>query len=94
MLNRTKKDQMIDEIIQARAEGYEYFGTKVRMKGFPHPEVIINPSENFIAKLTWYQKQYDDDLIHSKSTDVSIESWAFGHSYGEIQNKLLSPMLH
>lgn len=47
---------------------------KIETEGSPGPEVIVNPAENFAAKLNYYDKAYNDDmeLIAAKNNGKSI----------------------
>ena len=36
--------------------GAEYVGVKIHTRGLEGSEVIINPKENFISKMEYYQK--------------------------------------
>jgi hypothetical protein len=41
------------------------------------PEVIVNPKENFAAKLEYYAKAYNDDLTLKANPNIKIIRWVF-----------------
>lgn len=42
--------------------GKNFMVVKIETEGNPGPEIIVNPAENFAAKLSYYNKAYNDDL--------------------------------
>lgn len=48
---------------------------KIETEGNRAPEIIVNPAENFSAKLSYYDKAYNDDLelISAKKAGKSIQ---------------------
>lgn len=49
---------------------------EIEMEGFPKPEIIINPAENFEEKLRYYQKAYTDDLVLKTFNGIRIKDFA------------------
>lgn len=47
---------------------------KIETEGNPGPEIIVNPAENFRAKLSYYDKAYNDnlELIAAKKAGKSV----------------------
>jgi len=74
---------------EARLNKSEYIGVMIEMDGFPEPEVIINPCDNFDAKLAYYKKAYSDSLVLKTFSGIRIRDIAFGDSYDEIEIALL-----
>jgi len=62
-----------------------YIGVKISTRGSSAPEVIINPSENFAAKLEYYKSNYTDDLVLKKYDGIQIIDITFGDSYDQIE---------
>lgn len=58
-----KKSELEAVFINAKTVGERYIGVKIATEGSSQPEIIINPKENFDAKLDYYMSAYDDDLI-------------------------------
>lgn len=57
-----------------RARSKEFMVVKIETEGNPGAEVIVNPSVNFDAKLSYYDKAYNDDmeLIAAKTAGKSV----------------------
>jgi hypothetical protein len=47
---------------------------KIETEGNPGPETIVNGRENFVAKMAYYDKAYNDDmeLIAAKNNGKSV----------------------
>lgn len=56
------------------ARSKKFMIVKIETEGNPGPEIIVNPSENFGAKLNYYDKAYNDDmeLISAKNAGKLI----------------------
>ena len=54
--------------------GKAYIAVKIETEGNPAPEIIVNPQENFNAKLAYYDAAYNDDmeLINAKKSGKLI----------------------
>ncbi|MED4883115.1 hypothetical protein [Bacillus smithii] len=50
------------------------------------PEIIINPKENFKAKLEYYAKAYNDDLTLKANPNIKIVYYNFVESLDEYFN--------
>ena len=50
--------------------GREFMAVKIRTKGNAGPEIIINGSENFKQKLSYYDKVYNDDMELIKAKEA------------------------
>ena len=57
------KSTLKAEFINAKIKDAKYIGVSIKTEGSSHPEIIINPRENFDAKFDYYMEAYDDDLI-------------------------------
>ena len=70
-MNKEKFKQIVEE---GRGRSKAYMVVKIETEGNPGPEVIVNPSENFAAKLSYYDKAYNDDmeLIAAKNNGKSV----------------------
>lgn len=69
MKNITKEDlKTAFGIAKDRELGEVYIGIKVE----GHLEVTVIPKESFLYKLEYYNKAYDDDLIHVMNKEVEI----------------------
>ena len=63
------------EIVEdGRNRGKCYMVVKIETEGNPGPEIIVNPAENFAAKLAYYDKAYNDvmELIATKNAGKSV----------------------
>lgn len=77
----------------AEMEGTEYIGVKIKTEGNSQPEIIINPKENFDAKLDYYTSAYDDDLVLISSKgkkEIRITGIAQGNAFEDIEYQLMS----
>lgn len=56
------------------SRGKNFMVVKIATEGNPGPEIIVNPAENFRAKLSYYDKAYNDDmeLIAAKNSGKSV----------------------
>lgn len=70
-MTKVKFKKIVDEGI---SRGRCYMVVKIETEGNPAPEVIVNPVENFIPKLSYYDKAYNDDmeLIAAKTSGKSV----------------------
>lgn len=57
-----------------RNRGKCYMVVKIETEGNPGPEIIVNPVENFAAKMAYYDKAYNDgmELITAKNAGKSV----------------------
>ena len=67
----------------------KYVGVKIEMEGFTKPEIIINESENFDSKLTYYKKAYNEDLTLKAFNGIRIMGFTFGNSFHSIEEDLI-----
>ncbi|NBH28440.1 hypothetical protein D3Z60_22470 [Lachnospiraceae bacterium] len=87
------KKSLVAVFNNARAEGLEYIGVRIKTEGSSQPEIIINPKENFDAKLDYYMSAYDDDLalISTKGKkEIRITGIAQGNAFEDIEYQLMS----
>lgn len=70
-MKKAKFDAMVEDGI---SRGKNFMVVKIETEGNPGPEIIVNPAENFRAKLSYYDKAYNDDmeLIAAKNAGKSI----------------------
>lgn len=79
--------------VNAMAVGARYIGVSIKTEGSSHPEIIINPRENFDAKFDYYMSAYDDDLILISAKgkkDIRITGVAQGNAFEDIEYQLMS----
>lgn len=87
------KSALKEVFVNAKAVGARYVGVSIRTKGSSHPEIIINPRENFDAKFDYYMSAYDDDLILISAKgkkDIRITGVAQGNAFEDIEYQLMS----
>lgn len=70
-MNKAKFKQIVEE---GRERGKLFMVVKIETEGNPAPETIVNGHENFAAKLSYYDKAYNDDmeLIAAKNNGKSV----------------------
>lgn len=70
-MKKAKFDVIVEEGI---SRGKNFMVVKIETEGNPGPEIIINPAENFAAKLSYYDKAYNEDLelIAAKKAGKSV----------------------
>lgn len=70
-MKKAKFDEIVAEGI---SRGRNFMVVKIATEGNPGPEIIVNPAENFRAKLSYYDKAYNDDmeLIAAKNAGKSV----------------------
>ena len=57
-----KKSAFLKTIEDGIGRCKNFMVVKIETEGSPAPEIIINPSENFAQKITYYDKAYNEDL--------------------------------
>lgn len=69
-----KKAKFIAVIEDGISRSKNFMVVKIATEGNPGAEIIVNPAENFRAKLSYYDKAYNDDmeLISAKKAGKSI----------------------
>lgn len=75
----------------AKKSKAKYIGVLIETRGSEAPEVIINPAENFDAKLEYYKKAYNDDLVLKTFDGIKIRAFDFGNTFSQLECSLLSP---
>jgi len=70
-MNKAKFKQIVEEGLD---RGKLFMVVKIETEGNPGSEVIVNPAENFAAKLAYYDKAYNDgmELITAKNAGKSV----------------------
>jgi hypothetical protein len=70
-MKKAKFDAVIEDGIN---RGKNFMVVKIETEGNPGAEIIVNPAENFRAKLSYYNKAYNDDmeLIAAKTAGKSV----------------------
>ena len=72
----TKKDCLKTEFSNSKLRKNKFIAVAIDMKGNSGWEIIINPKENFDAKLEYYDKAYNDNLELNSCSDIRIVSAA------------------
>jgi hypothetical protein len=65
------KQQLIDLYELIKEKNFKYIGVYIDI-GLKEPELIINPKNNFEAKIQYYLSTYDDNLFHKHSPQIKI----------------------
>lgn len=81
-------DNLSQAVHAAIGEKAKFFAIAVTVPGATGREVLINPKENFEAKLKYLQETYNHDLIH-KTAPLQIVGFTYGDRYSAIQKDLL-----
>lgn len=70
-MKKTDFKQIVED---GRVRGKLFMVVKIETEGNPGVEVIVNPFPNFAAKMTYYDKAYNDDmeLIAAKNAGKSV----------------------
>lgn len=74
---------------EASKQGKKYVGVKIKMQGFPKPEIIINENDNFDSKLDYYKKAYNEDLTLKTFNGIKIIGFTYGDSFKDIEEDLI-----
>jgi hypothetical protein len=82
MLTKRNLEQCFENAVTTNAL---FIGVKISTAGSLAPEVIINPRDNFNAKLEYYRKSYDENLVLKSYDGISIVGLTFGDSYDDIE---------
>lgn len=69
--------------------GAKYVAVMVEYEYSDSPEIIINPIENALDKIEYYQNTYDYDLNHRYSKGIRIVNASYGDNFGVIEYELL-----
>ena len=81
--------ELVDVFNRAIALEEHYIGVRIETQGSEKPEIIINPTENFEAKLAYYKKAYNDDLTLKSFNGIKITGFIYGVDFAEIQDMLV-----
>jgi hypothetical protein len=70
-MQKVKFNQVVEDGLKC---GKLFLVVKIETEGNLGAEVIVNPAENFAAKVAYYDKAYNDnmELITAKNTGKSI----------------------
>ena len=70
-MNKAQFKKIVED---GRARGKLFMVVKIETEGNPGAELIVNGNENFAAKLSYYDKAYNDDLelIAAKNNGKSV----------------------
>lgn len=74
---------------EAKKGKWDYVGIRVEMEGFPKTEIIINRSENYDAKMTYYKKAYNDDLTLKANNGIKITGFTYANRFCDIEEDLV-----
>ena len=80
---------LIRTFLKAKDLNMDYVAVCISMEGFPKDEVIINSFENIPAKLEYYMKTYDENLVHKFAPGIKITGFTFGNDWHGIHNDLI-----
>ncbi|MEY8001443.1 hypothetical protein AB8U03_14775 [Clostridium sp. Mt-5] len=67
----------------------KYVGVKIKMQGFPKPEIIINENANLDEKFTYYKKAYNEDLMLKTFNGIKIIGFTYGDTFADIEKDLI-----
>lgn len=74
-MNMSSLQQVFETAIKNNSE---YVAVKVSMSGFEGCEIIINPTNNFQAKLEYYKNAYNDNLTLKTFNGIKIIDATYG----------------
>lgn len=83
------KENLITCFEQAKKFNAKYIGVVIETRGNEGPEVIINPRENFEAKLEYYKNAYNDDMILKSYDGIRITKIDYGNTFEQLECSLL-----
>lgn len=84
-----KKSEFLATVEKAISDGCKFMGVKVSLLNAPEPEIIINPSPNFEAKLNYYKQAYDDNMRLYHNRDIRILGVASGNTVASLAKLLV-----
>lgn len=84
-MKMTELTQLFNEAIEAKAK---YVAVRIQMEDFPEDEIIINPNENIVGKLAYYEKTYDENCVHKFSPTIKITGAGYSNYATEILHKV------
>lgn len=68
----TTMEDLVKLFHKAKQFGMNYIAIKINMPSLESPEIIINPKNNFDAKMEYYQKAYDENLRLKANPEIKI----------------------
>lgn len=80
----SNKEDLIVCIRSAMLEGSEWMSLLVVMPEHPAPQLIIDPKENFAARLKFLRRTYNDNLEHAHNPAVRIVGFSHGSSIAKV----------
>jgi hypothetical protein len=78
------KEDLIVCIRSAMIEGAEWMALLVVMPEHPAPQLIIDPKENFTARLSFLRNTYNDELEHAHNPAVRIVGFSSGSNISKV----------
>ncbi|AGR46874.1 hypothetical protein SHANETTE_210 [Bacillus phage Shanette] len=78
------KEDLIVCIRSAMLEGADWMALLVVMPEHPAPQLIIDPKENFTARLNFLRNTYNENLEHAHNPAVRIVGFSSGSSISKV----------
>lgn len=85
----TKLVELQNTFKEAIIKGAKLIAVKIKLPNYQTPEIIINENANFMEKLSYYEKAYDEDLHLKSCNDIVILDVVYGENSGTIIDTLL-----
>lgn len=80
------KEQLIANWKEGIENKAKYFYVSVFMEGFPTTELIVNIIDNVEGKLKYYDKTYNEDLLHKFAKNIGIVDFGYCHDLSELEH--------
>lgn len=78
-----KMRDLICAFRSAEEYGAKYIAVAIQSEDLDGLEIIMNPSENFTAKQSYYLRAYDNDLVLKACNKIKIVGIAYGNTVSE-----------
>ena len=83
MMRAKKMRDLIYAFKSAEECKAKYIAVAIQSEDLDGLEIIINPSENFTAKQSYYLKAYDNELVLKACNKIKIAGIAYGNTVSE-----------
>lgn len=65
-----------------------WMAVELTIPNAPGTEYIINPKENVVEKLRYYEGAYNQDLVHNHVPAIKIVNYAFSPTFAGLADEL------
>lgn len=84
-MKMTLKQQLMEVLAEAIEQEAKYIFMEFQIGDYPSTELIVNPIDNVELKAQYIDMAYDDNLVNTKATHISITGFGYCDDLGELE---------